>query len=348
MLFLSVISSEPEKQQLESVCTQLGVQNFSIPANYGLYLKFAQYHPDLIIIEVDSNVLEVLHFIKLVRTNLDLEQIPFVLYGPELSKQALDNLFLIGANTYIARPFDIKIILDECIRQIRHHQSENDTNGTRLQEPEDMLLKEIMDRNLPPFKRVRLLCDKIEKLLVFPTTVANVIRITESNDTGAGQLSAAISSDPSMATEILRVANTVFYARGGNRIINIKDAIVRVGFNQVKHLALSMSILKAMNDRRYHTAFSHQEFWIHSLATAIISEKLAEKSGLISPSEAFVGGLLHDLGCLLLNEYYNDLFLQCIALATDNGYRLITAQKELLGFTQNEIVSIILEKWNFL
>jgi HD-like signal output (HDOD) protein len=156
-----------------------------------------------------------------------------------------------------------------------------------------------------------------------------------------------VKSDPAVSTEILRVANTIHFNRSSRRVTSIKDAIVRLGFTQTKNMAASMSVVQSMKDKNYQTGFSHQAFWLHCLGVAIVAEKLAKQSKLVSPEEAFVCGLLHDLGVMILNEFFNELFLTILEYTTDNGCRFIEAEKAILGFTHHDFLKVLLEKWNF-
>ena len=113
-----------------------------------------------------------------------------------------------------------------------------------------------------------------------------------------------------MSAEILKLANSVYFSRGGRRILDIKDAVVRIGFAQAKNIAMSLSVFEISKERNYATGFDHTEYWFHCIAVATIAEKLAKVSQLIPQEEAFIAGLLHDLGTLLFNNFLMIYFLK--------------------------------------
>ncbi len=114
-------------------------------------------------------------------------------------------------------------------------------------------------------EKLLIMRNHITKLLAFPATVANILRVTQSESSGAGDLSLVIKTDPAVAAEILKAANSVHFARGGTRISNVKEAIVRIGFMESKKLALSLSVFKLKQHSNFTTGFNHIEFWFHSL-----------------------------------------------------------------------------------
>jgi HD-like signal output (HDOD) protein len=121
----------------------------------------------------------------------------------------------------------------------------------------------------------------VGKLMAFPATVASVLKVSQNEKSGAAELAKVIQSDPAMSAEILRIANSVYFSRGGRRILDIKDAVVRIGFSNTKKIAMSISVFKVSKDQNYATGFNHQDYWFHCLAVAIIAEMIAKNSQLV-------------------------------------------------------------------
>lgn len=348
MLFLSIIEDKKESALFSAALKQLKIPIAAIQPSYAMYLKLVQYNPNVVIIEFPHDPTEHLKFVSLVRTNQNLLQIPFIAYGPDMPDRVKENLKKYGINTYISRPFDLKAILQEAIRALKDFQKVmREKTGVEQNQVEDEVTTELLDKRIVPSKRIRLMVEHAGKMMAFPLTIANILKVSSDEKSGASNLATVVKSDPAVSTELLRVANTIHFNRGGRRVSIIKDAIVRLGFTQTKNMAASMSIMNSMKHRNYETGFSHNNFWLHCLGVAMVAEKIARQSQLVNPEEAFVCGLLHDLGIMILNEYFNLVFLKVLEHATDNGVRFVQAEKEVLGFTHIDFVNQLLESWNF-
>jgi anti-anti-sigma factor len=185
----------------------------------------------------------------------------------------------------------------------------------------------------------------IQKMLAFPFTVAKVLKITQSEDSGASDLARAIQADPIITTTILKVANSVLFASRGKRISDIKEAIVRIGFIETKNIAMGLSVMKIFTKNEKNVGFSRIEFWYHSLACGIIAEKLAKNAGYPRPEEAFISGLLHDFGVIIEDEFFRDLFEKVMENTTKNATSFIEEEKALMGIDHNDVMERLFEQW---
>ncbi len=343
---LTIIDSPSDTAFFNKVFHQVNIKVVSAEPSYASYLKTLQYDPDIVIMEVPANPRTHLQFLRIIRNNKAIDQKPFVLFGPSFDQPTLDALFGVGADAYFARPLNIKEIVEK-IRDILLHIATRKDTSTEVNQLDQDELESLRDTSIPVLQRIELMKKHIGRLLAFPATIASILKVTQDQKSGARDLAQIIRSDPSVSTEILKVANSVYFSRGGKRICDIRDAVVRIGFSQTKSIAMSLSVFQIMNHENYQTGFSHKEFWFHNLGVAVIAERIAKTCTLVAPEEAFIGGLLHDLGILLLNEFFNDIFLDILDKTTNKGSRFIEVEKELLGFTHLEVISDLIEEWNF-
>jgi HD-like signal output (HDOD) protein/DNA-binding response OmpR family regulator len=288
-----------------------------------------------------------LRFLSVIRSNKAIEQKPFILFGPPFEDKIVKIITAAGATVYLPQPLDLKQLFDSIRGLIsRHTQTKYKTTGKNQLTKEEYAA--LYDKSKGKQEKLEIMLCHIDKLLAFPATVASILNVTQNERSGAAELSNVLKSDPAVSAEVLRVANSVYYARGGEkRILDVKDAVVRIGFVETKNIAMSLSVFQAFTEKNYATGFNHNEFWFHCLATAAISELLAKNSRLAPPEEAFICGLLHDLGTLLLNEYFNDLFLALIEKTTSEGMCFLHLQNDVLGFNHNDLMAQLFLKWNF-
>ena len=122
-------------------------------------------------------------------------------------------------------------------------------------------------------------------------------------------------------------------------------AIVVLGFNSVKDMGLSLSVFDAFKSGKQHASFDLTRFWEHSIACGIASRMLARTYRARFSAEAFVAGLLHDIGKVILNQYFQDDFLSIIE-TQKKGATLESAETSVIGTHHTQIGSWLAEKWN--
>lgn len=341
-----IVQTPKEAIYLRQIFLKANIKIISSVPSYASYIKTIQYDPDLVIMEIPEDPKTHLQFLRIIRNNKAIEQKPFILYGPSCDKKSLKSIFDAGADAFMPKPLNIKILIDKISKLVKSESKRKYKVEEKNQLSEDERVK-LTDPSISRSEKMEIMGRHISKLMAFPATVASVLKVSQSEKSGASELAKVIQSDPAMSAEILKIANSVFFSRGGRRILDIKDAVVRIGFSNTKKIAMSISVFKISKDQNYATGFNHNDYWFHCLAVAIIAEVIAKNSCLVIQEEAFIGGLLHDLGTLLFNEYFNDLFLKVLEKTTDDGIRFVECEEKLLGFNHNDLISKLFEEWKF-
>jgi HD-like signal output (HDOD) protein len=161
-----------------------------------------------------------------------------------------------------------------------------------------------MDQDFPNcegnLKRIQATIARMPSL---STTVVKVLETCNDPRASANDLKRVISLDPVLTGRVLKLINSAYFALG-KPITSLTRAIIMLGVNTVKNLALSFAILKNMQGSGSFHAFSTNEFWLHCLGVGVVAKALAAVKGLYpaQQEEYFVAGLLHDLGKLPLNK----------------------------------------------
>jgi putative nucleotidyltransferase with HDIG domain len=182
--------------------------------------------------------------------------------------------------------------------------------------------------------------DQIEHLPTLPQVVANLLAMTESPNVDAAKLSKAL--DQSLAAKVLKGANSAYY---GNRKVNsISQGIVVIGFDAVKEIILTTSLFHTFHDT--HDIQSLQPFWRHSLECAMIAKRLAWMYRYENHDEAYLAGLIHDIGKLVIQQFFPDAFKQ-IHKVMEEGIEKVEEEKAILGITHAEIGGKMGQHWNF-
>jgi len=173
-----------------------------------------------------------------------------------------------------------------------------------------------------------------------PLVANRIVSLTSDPNTDAKILERAILADQALTANILRIANSSFY--GCIRSINsIASAIVLIGFKGIKTLVVAAS-LKSFYRR---VDLTEKMLWEHSIGAAITAHLLSKKLDCYT-EEAFVGGLIHDIGKSILNNQKNEIFAEIMQTSYNNELPFVEIEKEFLGFTHAELGGLIIRKWN--
>lgn len=189
------------------------------------------------------------------------------------------------------------------------------------------------------------LIGSIEELPTLPVVVTKINSMTSNPQTNASDIGRVISNDPSLSSKILRLVNSAYYGFP-RKISSVTKAIVLLGFNKVKNMALSASVVDAFKKSTPLDGFSFYEFWQHSVATGICAEVLARHLQPQLADDAFVGGLFHDLGRVVVVNFVPQA-PEVFAEAKSSACPFLTASEKVLGIDHARVGSLLAEHWNF-
>lgn len=191
-----------------------------------------------------------------------------------------------------------------------------------------------------------MLASQVRSIPTLPAVLTVLSRRMEDPNTSSEDLAQVIVQDQAIASKVLKLVNSPFYGFSG-RIQSISQGIVILGFNAVKNLVLSTSVIDAFRGAASGELFRMETLWIHSASVASTAKLLAEKNKNCDPEDAFVGGLLHDIGKVLLWSSEPRLFEACLQLVASKHIPLAEVESRMLGFQDQEVAAILAEKWKF-
>jgi putative nucleotidyltransferase with HDIG domain len=184
---------------------------------------------------------------------------------------------------------------------------------------------------------------EIEHLPTLPQVVTKVLSMTDSDKGNAVELSKEM--DQSLSAKVLKVANSAYYgARASRRVNSVHHAIVIIGFDAVKEIILTTSLFHTFKDSQ--TVKALQPLWQHSLECALATKRLAWVYRYEAMDEAYLVGLLHDIGKLVIQQFFPEQF-RLIQGGNNGGGEDLKLEKEVLGLTHAEIAGRMAQHWNF-
>jgi len=186
----------------------------------------------------------------------------------------------------------------------------------------------------------------IDSMPSLSITVSKILEVTKNPQVTAKDLNKVISLDPVLVGKVLKLVNSAYYGLS-NKVTSLVTAIIMLGINTIKNLALSTAVLGNMRKGSSFKTLNVDGFWRHSIGVGATSKLIATKIGIpaIRREEFFIGGLLHDIGKIPLNVIFEEEYLRAIQQADMHKTELIEMEKELIGITHCEVGKLIGEKW---
>ncbi|GIV16321.1 MAG: phosphohydrolase [Armatimonadota bacterium] len=193
--------------------------------------------------------------------------------------------------------------------------------------------------------KLQQLVQTIRDLPALPEVVVRVMRMTEDPRSDAQSIARVIATDQAMTARVLKLANSAFYGLP-RRVSTLSEAVVILGFRTIKNLAIAASTFELLNREIAGYWLQRGELWRHSLACAIGAQLIARKVRLPVVEEAFVCGLLHDIGKVAINLFVREQFDQIMEHAQQERIPFVEAEQAVLGFNHAMAGGLIAEKWN--
>jgi putative nucleotidyltransferase with HDIG domain len=182
---------------------------------------------------------------------------------------------------------------------------------------------------------------QINNLPVLPQIAMRVTERMQSPTATVAEISGLIKSDIGLSTKVLRLANSSYYSIPGG-VTDVPKALQYLGFTTVAQIVLTTSVFAAFKSPELKI-FSLTPFWMHSFAVGQLAEITARTLQLKNPSDAFVAGLMHDLGKLILLELQPEQLSKIVHLASDRGISFLHAEMDL-GLKNHVELGVLLAK----
>jgi putative nucleotidyltransferase with HDIG domain len=194
------------------------------------------------------------------------------------------------------------------------------------------------------WQRLILNLECIDSLATLPSVYAQVCRLLEDPETSVTEIAEEVSRDPAISLRLLKVVNSPFFALS-RKIRTVRDAVTLLGFEATRNVVLMVSVMKILSRHRPRGDFQPQLLWRHALFVGAVAKWLAEKLR-VDPGDAFTGGVLHDVGKLVLLQFFPAEFDQVRKLAAENDMAFRLAEEEVYSGSHCDLGSYLADKWN--
>jgi len=192
---------------------------------------------------------------------------------------------------------------------------------------------------------IRTVIQDVRDLPTLPSIAVEIRRLVDDPNSNISNMVEVVDQDMALTSRILRIANSAYYGIP-RKIDNLKMAMVILGIREVVNLVTSISVLRMFQDQHTDDNFNLPEFWRHSALCAELTVGLYKGLGIALPSSAYIAGLLHDIGKMVLNQYFPDYQNASMQYAEENNLRIVEAEVKVLGIDHGHIGSWLTKRWN--
>lgn len=183
-----------------------------------------------------------------------------------------------------------------------------------------------------------------KRLPSLPATAVEVIELCRRQDINIQHIAKTISNDPALTGKILKTVNSSFYGLSQS-VSTMSHALVMLGLNSVKTLALGFSLIDSFRDQ-CGREIKMVGYWQRCLYSAVSARAVAQQANRVETEEAFLGGLLKDLGMMAMLQTIPERYGALIRENADDPMNFWRAERETFGMDHAEIGAALGEQWN--
>lgn len=211
----------------------------------------------------------------------------------------------------------------------------------------DTLDAPVFPRDFPPERREALerLFQHIGDVASLPAAGQRVLSLTESDTTSPEELRDAIQGDPVLVARILRRLNSSYFGLS-HKIADVRTAVNLLGVREIRNLAITVFISKMFEEDGSHGPYRREGLWSHSVAVGVCARLVARVCGRSTPEEAYVSGLLHDIGLILLDQTLRRHFVRVLEEIGPN-IPTCDVETQILSFDHATLGGYVAQRWNF-
>jgi two-component system, cell cycle response regulator len=184
---------------------------------------------------------------------------------------------------------------------------------------------------------------KTGKLPTLPGVAIRILQAMRRETPSIREISEIIASDAPLSAKVLQIVNSSFYGLP-NQITSVHQAMMYLGLNAVKNLALSFSLINNFSSKN-KIAFDHVQFWKDSLIGAVAAKLITEKANRQHGENAFFLGLLQNIGMLIMAQSMPKEYAEVLARAGSDASPLYDLESALLKFNHMEMGEYVTRAW---
>lgn len=186
---------------------------------------------------------------------------------------------------------------------------------------------------------------RVAEISTLPQVAIRVMEVAQNPDAGAADLKSVVETDPALSARVVRLVNSAAYGVR-SPVTNLHQAISYLGFSQVRNLAMTASVADIFKQDSGVGAYRRAQLWRHLVSVGLCARLIAMRCRMRTFEDAFLAGLLHDIGIILADQHAHDSFHQAM-LTLDGSKPLCEVERATIGFDHTQLGKAIAENWKF-
>jgi len=194
-------------------------------------------------------------------------------------------------------------------------------------------------------EKLKQIISSIDVIPSLPSLYCNIMHELRSPDVSIKRVGNIIEQDPSMSAKILQLVNSSFFGIP-RHIADLSQAVIMLGLDTIRSLVLTMGIFAKLDTSTIKT-FHLEQLYDHSIKTGTIAQKIAmhEKTDRKTADNAFITGLLHDLGKIIFAVNFPETYARVLKLSQDSQISFMDAEIQIMGATHAQVGAYLLGLW---
>jgi putative nucleotidyltransferase with HDIG domain len=195
-------------------------------------------------------------------------------------------------------------------------------------------------------RRLQKILNSVDRMRPMPTSISRVLSALGDEKSNAGLLGELLGLDQALAANVLQAANSAYLGYGPS-CTNLSDAVMRLGFARIRTIVLGVAASGSLTGNLPGYRLGSGELWNHSVSTAVASQWFARAIAYPNPEDAYVAGLLHDMGKLMLDQFALADYDRLFDLVQNYGLTFYQVEQKLFGVDHAYVGGLMAVKWNF-
>jgi putative nucleotidyltransferase with HDIG domain len=197
-----------------------------------------------------------------------------------------------------------------------------------------------------PTNKVAGIIESIDSMRPLPMSVSRVLTVMDESQTTAAMVANVLGLDQALAANVLLAANSVFLGFGPS-CTTLKEAVMRLGFSRIRTLVLGVAAAGTMNTSLLGYSLAAGDLYNHAVATATAAQWFARSLSYPEPEEAYIAGLLHDMGKITLDKFARKDHSVMKAILLEKDMPIWQIEQKYFGIDHAEIGYLMSRKWTF-
>ncbi len=194
-------------------------------------------------------------------------------------------------------------------------------------------------------EKIKLEVEEIGALPTLPDIPMRILELIANEESSMAEISKTVSRDPALTANILKVANSPFYGVR-EKVGSLKLALAIVGLNEIINIVTSISLVRMFASQKSAVRFDRSKFWRHSFGCGSAAQMLARELRFETEGVEFVAGLLHDIGKLIMDQYFHARLNEVWNLSEKESIPLLDAESQVFGVDHATLGSWLAQRWS--